>query len=291
MAKKEAQPVRRTMFESKFALRLLYCGRYRCSPGWKIENDRLATDMMGFLFVEKNSCWAKINDQRLDLKRGDLLVFRGGDLLDAGHNPKKPVTVLSLAISMEYGLVQNILLHRQFSRQYHLKKSAAYIEKFNAILDGLNHPFPVQDLITGGALMKWATFIMEELRPALRPQATLDQSIVEKILSSQTWAMEHLSTDLTLEQWARETGWPIAHFKRMFKRETGLTPMRWLEGRRMDAARQYLCISGQNVTEIAEALGYSDPFYFSRVFRKHFGKSPLHYRKLETNRQFTLSKG
>ena len=69
------------------------------------------------------------------------------------------------------------------------------------------------------------------------------------------------------------------YFGRVFKRETGLQPLEWLNQRRLQMASQYLSSTRKTISEIAAMRGFSDQFYFSRVFRRHFGQSPLRYRK------------
>jgi len=47
---------------------------------------------------------------------------------------------------------------------------------------------------------------------------------------------------------------------------------------KMDWARALLAESGLPVTEVARRVGYADPFYFSKVFRRHAGDSPSRWR-------------
>lgn len=74
------------------------------------------------------------------------------------------------------------------------------------------------------------------------------------------------------------------YVRKLFKKETGATPHEYLLHERMklaqglilgEMANQY---SNYTVSQIAEACGFSDPLYFSRVFKKHFGVSPSEYK-------------
>lgn len=69
------------------------------------------------------------------------------------------------------------------------------------------------------------------------------------------------------------------YLKKMFKKETGLTPLQYLTDRRLENAASTLatfCGKG-NISETARMCGFSDPLYFSRLFKKKYGVSPRNY--------------
>lgn len=65
----------------------------------------------------------------------------------------------------------------------------------------------------------------------------------------------------------------------LFRAHCGMSPIQWVNHRRMERARELLATSGLPVGEIGAAVGIEDPFYFSRLFRKLNGQSPRDYRK------------
>lgn len=77
------------------------------------------------------------------------------------------------------------------------------------------------------------------------------------------------------------------YLRKLFKKETGATPLCYLSGCRMRLAAHIISsgISNQyseyTISQIAEACGFSDPLYFSRVFKKNFGVSPTEYGKTQ----------
>lgn len=64
------------------------------------------------------------------------------------------------------------------------------------------------------------------------------------------------------------------HLGRLFKQAYGTTPLAFRTALRMDRASDLLDSSNLNVSEIARQVGYEDPLYFSRAFRRHFGVPP-----------------
>ena len=71
--------------------------------------------------------------------------------------------------------------------------------------------------------------------------------------------------------------------RKLFKKETGVTPHEYLTRARMRRAKEIILSGVTNryseytVTQIAEACGFAEPLYFSRVFKKYFGVSPSRY--------------
>jgi AraC-like DNA-binding protein len=63
------------------------------------------------------------------------------------------------------------------------------------------------------------------------------------------------------------------HFTRQFRRDLGVGPKEWLAGRVLERACARL-LAGERVQEVATALGFSSPFYFSRFFKAQTGVSP-----------------
>ena len=66
------------------------------------------------------------------------------------------------------------------------------------------------------------------------------------------------------------------YVKKVFKKETGLTPLQYLTDKRLENAASNLAMSGGrgNISEIAYQCGFSEPLYFSRLFKRKYGVSP-----------------
>lgn len=68
------------------------------------------------------------------------------------------------------------------------------------------------------------------------------------------------------------------HFRRLFSKTTGSPPKKYLENIKMGLAARILSQSEITVSELASYLGYSDPYHFSRRFKKVKGVSPQHFK-------------
>jgi transcriptional regulator GlxA family with amidase domain len=99
-----------------------------------------------------------------------------------------------------------------------------------------------------------------------------------KIEQSIAYMMEHLDKPLQVAALAAAANVSASHFFVLFKRCTGCPPIDYFTRLRMQRARQLLEAGSLHVKEVAAALGYDDPFYFSRVFKSINRIAPSKYR-------------
>ena len=72
-----------------------------------------------------------------------------------------------------------------------------------------------------------------------------------------------------------------SYLSTIFHQEMGLAPWEYLTRFRIQIARETLASSDDSVTQIADLVGFDDPGYFCRVFRRYVGQSPQNYRRHE----------
>jgi len=88
-----------------------------------------------------------------------------------------------------------------------------------------------------------------------------------------------LDQPFDMPRFAREAGYGSRHFIRQFQRVTGLAPGDWFIRQKMQRARTLLSLPHIQVKEVAARLSYTDPLYFSRIFKQVVGSSPDAYRR------------
>ncbi len=101
----------------------------------------------------------------------------------------------------------------------------------------------------------------------------------EEIDKATAYFNEHYSEPISIDAYAAEHHFSTSWFIRNFKLYTGSTPMQYILSKRIYNAEALLQNTQYNVTEIARIVGYDNPLYFSRIFRKAKGLSPSEYRK------------
>jgi transcriptional regulator GlxA family with amidase domain len=73
---------------------------------------------------------------------------------------------------------------------------------------------------------------------------------------------------------------PERTLKRRFKQATGLALIDYVQNLRIEEAKRLLESSDQSVDEICFAVGYEDPSFFRRLFRRRTGLAPARYRRV-----------
>jgi AraC family transcriptional regulator, transcriptional activator of pobA len=94
----------------------------------------------------------------------------------------------------------------------------------------------------------------------------------------------HFREHRPLAFYADKLGISATHLNRITRQETGLSVQQLIARRLAEAARRDLVFTPKPVQEIAYALGFSDPAYFNRFFRRQAGTTPGNFRKAERSR-------
>ena len=108
----------------------------------------------------------------------------------------------------------------------------------------------------------------------------------ETVLEGQQWLQEHLAQPISIARLADHLSISSRSLNRRFKQATGYSPQAYLQSQRIASARDLLRRSNLSVSEIAWQVGLQDVSYFSKLFRKRSGMTPLHYRSMVRGKLF-----
>lgn len=125
--------------------------------------------------------------------------------------------------------------------------------------------------------------IMSEAKETLLQDSPvpIGESVVQRIVKQMIHYMSsQYAYPISIEQMCHSLGYNRAYLSRIFRKETGVTPVSYLLKLRIEKSRQLLRSRTElSIEQIAASVGMTDPLYFSRQFRKIYGKSPSEYRK------------
>ncbi len=104
------------------------------------------------------------------------------------------------------------------------------------------------------------------------------QSVEDRVASTLDFMEQHLDMSLTLEELAAHSGQSVPYYTRLFKERTNQSPMACFIQLKIRKTCELLDQTDLSIKQIAGELGYDDPYYFSRLFKKVQGCSPSTYR-------------
>lgn len=93
--------------------------------------------------------------------------------------------------------------------------------------------------------------------------------------------LDHVDEHINLNQLTYELNLSKSYLIHLFKENTGFSPIDYFIHLKIQKACNLLDTTSLSIKEIACQLGYDDPYYFSRIFKKTMEHSPVHYRKIE----------
>ncbi len=99
-----------------------------------------------------------------------------------------------------------------------------------------------------------------------------------RVKQTMNYLCQHLRATISTPMLAEQCGLSTSRLTYHFRHETGLSPQQFLEQQRLNRAAQLLELTSRPVQDIAEEVGFNNPFYFSLRFKARTGLSPSNYR-------------
>ena len=109
----------------------------------------------------------------------------------------------------------------------------------------------------------------------LRPRRHDDAAIAD----AQAWLADNYGAANPVARLVERSGLPERTFKRRFRAATGYAPIDYVQTLRIEEAKQLLESTDQPVDDIGVAVGYEDPTFFRRLFKRSTGVTPSRYRQ------------
>ncbi len=99
------------------------------------------------------------------------------------------------------------------------------------------------------------------------------------IAACQTWLANHYAAASPVSRMVRHSGLAERTFKRRFRAATGYAPVEYVQTLRIEEAKQLLETTAKPTDEIGTLVGYEDPAFFRRLFKRQTGVTPARYRQ------------
>lgn len=245
-----------------------------CTPSWEII--ARVTDFVDVTYVVSGEAEYTVDDVCHTVRAGDLICVQKGHRESAVANPANPMEcycvngnifnlsgkeiVIPLPLVSPIGIRQDIISLYQELNAAWLLHDPGYKTKARAIY---------MLILQRYYLMVWHRDY----------QSNYDRRI-KKVLQH---VIDHYNDPLSVEEMAKMANLSPLYFGSFFKQETGQTFRQYLTSIRLNQAENMLNSGVYNVSEVAAECGFSDVFYFSKVFKERRGLAPSEILKSKKN--------
>ena len=134
--------------------------------------------------------------------------------------------------------------------------------------------------------LEFLVLVLKEISP--QTTSTIQDYFQLKTYDKQTIAQsitayfqENYMKKISVEEIARSSYLSTTYITKIYKEVTGDTPINYLIRLRMEKALEILKEGHFSIQDVAKKVGYDDPYYFSKLFKKRFGLSPSAYKRQE----------
>lgn len=151
------------------------------------------------------------------------------------------------------------------------------INLFNELLSALESGFSTQNLNYANLCLNnlLASFFYVETYRTVKGHKSsnpVDQSVL--------FMQKNIHKNLKVSDFAKEVNLSESHLSKLFRNKTGSSPLDYFINLKMQEAIRLLTGQPLKIKEVANILGYNDPYYFTRIFTKQIGSSPASFVKM-----------
>ena len=246
-------------------------------------------DFMEMFFIQSGTGNYLVEGELAAIEEGDLLIINPGIRHQSRTAPetKFPATEFCVAFSdvRFRGIPENtmplpggtFLMRTTGEVRRKLVKLCASMQEENAICRQGQY-FMMKSYLMQMILL----VIREQFEPVEKQKGCSFESVNKKYVVEQIldFFEEHYSDRISLEQIAENMYLSPFYISKIFKSETGDTPIRHLIDIRLEKAMELFKegVTG-SIQEVAASVGYDDAYHFSKLFKKRYGISPSQAKK------------
>lgn len=256
-----------TNYEGTGFLQINSCGIEKPNPGYTIIRRNGRKDWL-LILVSDGTCRVLRAGEEYDVSPGSAVIFAPNEPQQYGYPDKCTALWLHFTGTAVSELLDSCGLHKGLNR---LCQSKQALEAFTETIRRFHTPG--RESYANASLLELLYSLSDA---ASDPSTSSDRE--SGILSAVTYINTNYNMPITLEGLAKISGYSKSRFSHLFAEIIGTTPIKYQNGIRLRVACEMLTGSKLSVSDIAYSCGFSDPLYFSKLFKKAHGTSPSDYR-------------
>jgi AraC-like DNA-binding protein len=224
--------------------------------------------------------WFTLDGERREMTQGHLAWLPAAQSHEYGATESEPWTIAWAHFSgAEVPAWRELLGTNRSGGGTLLKLPGDRLDEvgLDRVYAELERGFAPHHQVAAAAALRQSLSIAAQLDIEPRGARSADDRVVASIeMLRRDWMRPH-----RLEELATSAGVSITHYSGLFRRHTGFAPIDFLIRLRVQQSCRLLDTTAMSVSDIANRVGYEDPYYFTRCFRRVMGCAPRQYRRIQ----------
>lgn len=227
------------------------------------------------LYISSGKATFYINGEPREVPAGHMVIYPPRSLQQYAYYLEDKPEVYWLHFTGEDA--QTLIKDAGFSGDHILYTgiSAKYQDLFLSMIKELQLPRPCSEELSS-LYLRQLFLTLKRLKEEGGYKKT---EIKEEMEQAIHYFHENFTRDIQVEEYAKRLHMSTCWFIRSFKQYAGMPPGKYITSIRVNKAKELLESTDYTVGEIGAIIGYENPLYFSRIFKKQTGLSPAEYRK------------
>lgn len=231
----------------------LFIGREVCKSGHKWGPAVRHYWLLHFV-MSGRGCY-EVNGRHFPLSAGEAFIIKPDEVVFYKADAEQPWSYLWAAFTADLQSLEQL--------PYIIKS-----ERLAAVAHDISNTFPENDIAAVAASWRLIGCLCDSLEATDQSYPARAKACIHRMYAN----------DVSVRSLADMLGLERSYFSHVFKRDTGVSPGRYLFEYRMKKAAELLSSKNYTVSVVAASVGYGDVFTFSRSFKKYYGISPSEYK-------------
>ncbi len=231
------------------------------------------------LYCVEGEGWIKLDNHKYRLSANQLFIISPKQRCSYGTSDKNPWTNYWIHYTGEnsvlYSPELNTVIHIPPDDDSRIRERLVLFEE---MLQNVEDHFNIDRVIYANICLKHFLSSIKYLPVYRAVSKEPENEIVDKLIS---FMKNNLDKSFTMDDFSQKCDCSSSSLFKIFKRKMNSSPIDYFIHLKMQKACRYLSSGRMKIKNIANRVGYDDPYYFSRIFKKHIGLSPANYRKEE----------
>lgn len=210
------------------------------------------------------------------ISKGQAFVIYKNDVIFYHSNPNAPLHYWWISFDGEE--CEQLIEYIGFSHEYPVLR----FNNVQEIIEAFSHCFKTQLSKDKYSLFISFFSLIQTLQKNTIPliKNALSNHVNPSLILAEKYIHSHINENLSIDDIAQAVHLTRSHFSRLFKGHFGVTPHEYVTKLRLRNAEVLLTNSEYSISQIANSLNFPDIYSFSKLFKKHYRRSPSEYRQL-----------